>query len=133
MTPAVELSKLTKKYGDYVAVDDISLTVEAGTVLALLGTNGAGKTSTLDMTTGLMTPTSGSVRLFGVDPHADRDRVADRIGIMLQEAGFFDGLTVEETIKAWRRFTPRARDLDEAVAMVSLERQLNTTDRKSVV
>ncbi|GGG20951.1 multidrug ABC transporter ATP-binding protein [Rhodococcoides trifolii] len=125
--PVVQLSNVSKKYDDYLAVDDVSFTVRSGTVLALLGTNGAGKTTTIDIATGMMHPTAGSVRLFGEDPHTDRAQVADRIGIMLQDAGFFDGLTVGETIDAWRRFTPRARHRDEAVEMVSLHRQLGTT------
>jgi ABC-2 type transport system ATP-binding protein len=68
--PPVEVRGLVKRYDDLVAVDDIDMTVEAGDVFGYLGPNGAGKTTSLRMMLGLISPTAGSVRLFGRDPHA---------------------------------------------------------------
>src|SRR3954468_3871852 len=70
MTAPVEVRGLVKRYGEIVAVDDVHLTVQAGDVYGYLGPNGAGKTTSLRMMLGLITPTAGSVRLFGRDPQA---------------------------------------------------------------
>ncbi|MEV4595806.1 ABC transporter ATP-binding protein [Amycolatopsis sp. NPDC049253] len=116
----VEVDGLRVEYGSFVAVHGLSFTVRAGEVFGLLGTNGAGKTSTMDVLEGYRRPSAGSVRVFGVDPANERERVAPRVGIMLQEAGFFDDLTVVESIRAWRRFTADAMTVDEAVELVDL-------------
>ncbi|GAA3535270.1 ABC transporter ATP-binding protein [Amycolatopsis ultiminotia] len=92
----------------------------------MLGTNGAGKTSTMDVLEGFRRPGGGSARVFGVDPFADRERIAHRMGIMLQEAGFFDDLTVTETVRAWRRFTADPLGLDEALELVDLGKVAHT-------
>jgi ABC-2 type transport system ATP-binding protein len=122
----VEANNLRQRYGDFTAVDGISFRIERGQVFALLGTNGAGKTTTMDLLAGFRSPTGGTVRVFGVDPRAQHRRIATRVGIVLQEAGFFDGLTVRETIEAWRRFHPDPRGLAEALDLVEL------TDRAGV-
>ncbi|WP_211226903.1 ABC transporter ATP-binding protein [Amycolatopsis benzoatilytica] len=119
----IEISDLHLDYGTFTAVDGISLTVAPGQVLALLGTNGAGKTTTVDVLTGFQRPTSGTVRVLGADPVTERRKIATRVGIVLQEAGFFENLTVAETVDAWRRFTPGARPRAEALEMVDLARR----------
>src|SRR5438067_11005015 len=73
--PAVEIAHLSKAYGPVVAVDDVSLSVAEGEIFGLLGPNGAGKTTTVECATGLRSPDSGTVRLLGLDPRADRDQV----------------------------------------------------------
>ena len=85
--PVIDVEGLTVDYGDFTAVRDVSFHVQHGELYALLGTNGAGKTSTLEVIEGHRQATSGTVRLFGEDPH-DRQAVRPRIGIMLQESGF---------------------------------------------
>jgi ABC-2 type transport system ATP-binding protein len=116
----IEIRDLHLDYGNFTAVDGISLAVPPGQVLALLGTNGAGKTSTVDVLTGFQRPTSGTVRVLGADPLTERRKIATRVGIVLQEAGFLETLTVAETVDAWRRFTPGARPRAEALEMVDL-------------
>src|SRR3954454_22105051 len=103
MENVVEVTGLGLDYGSTVAVDDVSFTVSRGEDFGLLGTNGAGKTTTLDVIEGYRPPTRGTVRVFGADPFTQRDRIAHRVGIMLQDAGFFDTLTVAQTVEAWRR------------------------------
>ena len=116
----VEVDGLRIDYGSFVAVHGLSFTVRAGEVFGLLGTNGAGKTSTMDVLEGYRRPSAGSVRVFGVDPAQQREKIAPRVGIMLQEAGFFDDLTVVESIRAWRRFTADAMPIDEVIDLVDL-------------
>src|ERR1700722_20082799 len=70
---AVEIAQLRKTYGSLVAVDDVSFTVAQGEIFGILGPNGAGKTTTVECAVGLRTPDSGTVRLLGLDPQADRD------------------------------------------------------------
>ncbi|MEU4823787.1 ABC transporter ATP-binding protein [Actinomadura sp. NPDC023710] len=118
--PAIRVDGLRQRYGDFEAVAGISFDVAPGELFALLGTNGAGKTTTLETLEGHRTVHEGTVRVLGHDPHRERRKVRPRMGIMLQDGGFFADLTVAETVEHWRGFTPSARDRDEAVAMAGL-------------
>ncbi|MFG2794367.1 ABC transporter ATP-binding protein [Streptomyces sp. NPDC048419] len=124
--PVIKVRGLTVSYAAKKAVNSISFDVYQGEVFALLGTNGAGKTTTLDILEGYRKPTSGRVSVFGVDPHSARSEISANIGIMLQEGGFFGGLTVAETIRAWRRFTPHAASVSEAMDLVNLTSRART-------
>jgi ABC-2 type transport system ATP-binding protein len=86
---AIEVSSLTVRYGDVVAVDRLSFTAEAGRVTCVLGRNGAGKTSTIECLEGLRAPTSGHVSVIGLDPRDDHRALVPRIGVMLQEGGVY--------------------------------------------
>ncbi|MFC6013343.1 ABC transporter ATP-binding protein [Nocardia lasii] len=86
----------------FEAVRGVDLEISEGEVFALLGTNGAGKTSTLDMLEGLVAPTEGEVEVFGLDPLRHRDQVRPAMGIMLQSGGLPAELTVAETLEMWR-------------------------------
>jgi ABC-2 type transport system ATP-binding protein len=118
--PAVEACDLEVRHGDFAAVRGISFTVRRGEVFALLGVNGAGKTSTLDVLAGHARASGGAVRVFGVDPFRQRRHIARRIGIVPQEGGLFAELTVAETVRCWRRFTTKARPAAEALDLVDL-------------
>jgi ABC-2 type transport system ATP-binding protein len=96
--PAVEIDRLVMRYGDKVAVDGLSLRVERGSVTAVLGPNGAGKTTTLETCEGYRRPRSGSVRVLGLDPHADRRALLPRIGVMLQAGGAWSGVRAMEML-----------------------------------
>ncbi|UQA97512.1 ABC transporter ATP-binding protein [Streptomyces halobius] len=103
------------------AVRGVSFTVRPGQLFALLGTNGAGKTSTVELLEGLAVPHRGRIRLFGgLDPVADRDRIRPRTGAMLQEGGFISHLTVAESVEMWVRLTSRSRPVAEAIELVGL-------------
>ncbi|WP_039820378.1 ABC transporter ATP-binding protein [Nocardiopsis halophila] len=111
----------------YDAVRGVSLTVARGEVFGLLGTNGAGKTSTIELLEGLAPPTRGSIRMFGRhDPFRDRARVRPRTGVMLQEGGFANDLTVEETLRMWAGCTSTPRPVAEAAGVVGLTGRLRT-------
>ncbi|MEV6210474.1 ABC transporter ATP-binding protein [Kitasatospora sp. NPDC051914] len=123
--PAVEAVELHRRYGPagpngFDAVRGLDLTVHRGELFALLGTNGAGKTSTMELLEGLAAPTAGRVRVLGRDPHRERTAVRPRIGIMLQEGGFPGDLTVAETCRGWAGLTTGARPVDEALGLVGL-------------
>jgi len=127
---AITARNLTRTYGTknkvFTAVKGINLDVPKGEVFALLGTNGAGKTSTMDMLEGLARPNGGSVRVLGQDPVANRRQLRPHIGTMLQEGGFSRDLTVRETLTMWCGTLSQPRD------PVKLLGELNLTDRAEV-
>ncbi|MBL7258691.1 ABC transporter ATP-binding protein [Paractinoplanes lichenicola] len=124
-TTPVIVERLNLKYGDFHAVKDLSFEVRPGELYALLGTNGAGKTSTLETIEGHRTPTSGTVRVFGHSP-ADRTTVRPRMGIMLQESGFSPDLTVRESVGLIGTLTKRTDDVDRVIDIVDLTRKAGT-------
>ncbi|MDJ0463504.1 ABC transporter ATP-binding protein [Streptomyces sp. H27-C3] len=117
----IEAEELGRTYGGgFEAVRSLSFSVARGELFALLGTNGAGKTSTLEMVEGLSRPSAGRVRVLGHDPYGERAEVRPRIGVMLQEGGFPSELTVRETGRMWAGCTSGARPVDEALDLVGL-------------
>ena len=119
--PAISVRGLRRSYGRFEAVRGIDLDVAPGTVTALLGTNGAGKTSALEVVEGLARPGAGTVRVLGLDPVADRAAVRRRIGILLQRSGFSGDLTVVETLRQWASTLTRPRPVDDSLALMGLE------------
>ncbi|WP_238012405.1 ABC transporter ATP-binding protein [Dactylosporangium sp. AC04546] len=133
----IEVSGLSRRYGDFSAVRDVSFSVERGELFALLGTNGAGKTSTLELVEGLARPSGGSVRILGHDPVARRSRVRPRTGVMLQDAGFPGDLTVIEVARMWAGTLTAPRPVPEALTLAGLDsragvrvRQLSGGERR---
>lgn len=96
---AISASHLVKAFGDFKAVDDISLNVRRGEIFGFLGANGAGKTTAMRMLTGLSRPTSGSGRVAGFDISAEPDQVKRHIGYMSQKFALYEDLTVAENIR----------------------------------
>jgi ABC-2 type transport system ATP-binding protein len=97
--PAVEVEELTRRFGDFTAVDAVSFTVRRAEVFGFLGPNGAGKTTTLKMLAGLLAPTSGRGRVAGFDVARERDAIKRRIGYMSQLFSLYTDLTVEENVR----------------------------------
>ncbi|QFU87183.1 ABC transporter ATP-binding protein [Amycolatopsis sp. YIM 10] len=124
-TAVIDVERLNLKYGDFHAVKDLSFQVHRGEFYALLGTNGAGKTSTLETIEGHRTPTSGTVRVLGQSPR-DRAAVRPKMGIMLQESGFTPDLTVKESIRLIGALTRRQDRVDRVLAIVDLTRKAGT-------
>ena len=111
MVPALELTNLTKRFGEKVAVDGLDLVLEPGAFLGLLGRNGAGKSTTLKMVTGLLKPTSGTIRVLGLDVEANPLEVKRQIGVMPEDMALLEFLTGPQYLQ----FVGRMYGLEEAV------------------
>lgn len=122
----IEVDSLDVAYGDFHAVKDLSFHVERGELYALLGTNGAGKTSALEVIEGHRRATSGTVRVFGERP-TDRRAVRPRMGMMLQESGFSDDLSVSESVGLIGRLTGRADTVDRVFEVIGLAHKAHTS------
>jgi ABC-2 type transport system ATP-binding protein len=118
--PAVEIAHLRKTYGAFVAVDDISFTVAEGEIFGILGPNGAGKTTTVECAVGLRSPDSGTIRLLGLDPQADRARVREIAGVQLQASAFPAKLRVGEIFEEFRSFYRQPADSAELMEAFGL-------------
>jgi ABC-2 type transport system ATP-binding protein len=124
---AIEVRRLTKRFGDVVAVDGISFDVGRGTIFGLLGRNGAGKTTTLECCIGLGRPTSGDVRVLGLDPTRPRDlaRLRPRIGVQLQSTSLPEKANVGEVLELYAAYYAIAPRAEEMAARVGLEGKLD--------
>ncbi|GAA2655583.1 ABC transporter ATP-binding protein [Streptomyces aculeolatus] len=122
----ISAAGLRRTYGDFEAVRGVDFAVRRGELFALLGTNGAGKTSTVELLEGLAEPSGGEVRVLGRDPYRERGRVRPYTGVMLQEGGMPSQLTAAETVRMWAGCTARPRPVAEALELVGL------SDRRDV-
>jgi len=118
---AIEVEKLTKRYGDLLAVNDISFNVRRGEVFALLGPNGAGKTTTVEIIDTIRTPTSGRVTLLGMDVTKKKHDIVPRIGVLPQGFSSFDRITVRETLQYYSRLFRINTDIDGLIDLVNLK------------
>ena len=118
---AVRCEGLSKRYGDVVAVDGLSLHVRRGECFGLLGPNGAGKTTTIEILEGLLTPDAGDVDVLGLRWGTDDRELRQRLGVQLQETQLAEKLSVEETLRLFRSFYHRGRTVDELLSMIELE------------
>jgi ABC-2 type transport system ATP-binding protein len=110
MTPAIETISLTRRFGDFTAVENVNLTVEAGQFFGFLGPNGAGKSTTIKMLTGLLAPTSGTIRILGADLTENSADLKRQIGVVPEGMALFGRLTASEYL----RFVGRMYGLDQA-------------------
>ena len=99
MAPAIEVTGLTKKFGPFFAVDDVTFAVQPGEIVGYLGPNGSGKTTTIRMLLGLLRPTSGSGRVLGLDINEEAEKLRPRVGYMSQKFALYDELTVTENME----------------------------------
>jgi len=119
---AIEVERLTKRYGDFLAVNDVSFNVRKGGVFAFLGPNGAGKTTTVEIIETIRTPTSGKVSLLGMDVTKRKRDIVPRIGVLPQGFSSFDRITVRETIQYYSRiFRCRSTDVDGLIELANLK------------
>ena len=119
---AIDVEHLTKRYDDLLAVDDVSFTVRMGELFAFVGPNGAGKTTTVEIIDTIRTPTSGTVRLLGMDVTKRKRDILPRIGVLPQGFTSFDRITVTETIQYYSRlFSRRHPDVEGLIELVNLQ------------
>jgi ABC-2 type transport system ATP-binding protein len=122
----LEVQGLTKKFGDFTAVDHVTFSVQPGEVLGYLGPNGSGKTTTIRMLCGLLTPTEGTAKILGVDVAKYPEAVKPRIGYMSQKFALYDDLTVEENLQFYAGVydipaQDEAKRIDEVLEMARLQ------------
>ena len=120
--PVIEVRGLTRRFGDLTAVAALDLTVEPRTIYGFLGPNGSGKTTTVRMLTGLLTPSAGEVRVLGHELPRDAERLKRRIGYMTQKFSLYDDLTVVENL----RFVGEIYGLGRRAARLRIEALLAT-------
>jgi ABC-2 type transport system ATP-binding protein len=124
--PAIEVRDLRKSYGSVEAVRGISFTVGEGEVFSLLGPNGAGKTTTVEILEGYRRRDAGTVSVLGHDPAQGGRALKKRIGIVLQQAGVEEFLTVREAVEMYCGYYPHPRPIDEIIELVDLKPKQNT-------
>ncbi len=128
--PALQIRGLVKRYGDLTAVDGLDLDLERGQVLALLGPNGAGKTTTVEICEGFGVPDSGEVRVLGLDPVADNERLRTRIGVMLQGGGAYPGARAGEMLRLCAAYSANPIDPDWLLRTLGLVDAARTSYRR---
>jgi len=99
--PVIEVKGLQKKYGDLVAVSDVSFLAEPGKIFGLLGPNGAGKSTTIGCISGLLEPTAGRVRVLGHDVVLERHSAREQLGVVPQELALYEDLSATENLRYW--------------------------------
>src|SRR5208337_2227420 len=112
-TPAIDTTALTRRFGDFTAVDNVNLRVDAGQFFGFLGPNGAGKSTTIKMLTGLLAPTSGSIRILGSDLQSSSAEIKRQIGVVPEGLALFGRLTADEYLQ----FVGRMYGLDRATTL----------------
>ena len=117
---ALQAEELVKRYGDVVAVDHLSFSVERGEIFGLLGPNGAGKTTTLEIAEGLQRPDSGRVTVLGLDGGARSREIKARTGVQLQASSYYEYLSLREILSLLGRFYPRRLPPVELLELVGL-------------
>jgi ABC-2 type transport system ATP-binding protein len=116
----IGIEHLHKRYGDVVAVEDVSFTVLPNEVFGIIGVNGAGKTTTVECLTGVRTPDRGRIDVLGLDPATQRDEIRARVGVQLQAGSLPDRLSVREALGLYASFYPDPRDPDELIELLGL-------------
>ncbi len=121
------MESLTKRFGDTVAVDDVSFSVGEGEVFGILGPNGAGKTTTLETIEGIQEPDQGRTTVLGMDSRGEAAKVKERIGVQLQASAYFDYLTLTEILELFGLFYQRRTPSDELLQRVELQDKAKST------
>jgi ABC-2 type transport system ATP-binding protein len=126
----IDVEHVHKRYGEKVAVDDVSFTVEEGEIFGILGRNGAGKTTTVECIVGLRRPDGGRIRVLGMDSRRDGPELRQLVGVQLQESELPDKLTVAEAIGLYSAFYRTPADGGALLDILGLAEQRNTRYRK---
>ncbi|QRP48899.1 ABC transporter ATP-binding protein [Amycolatopsis sp. FDAARGOS 1241] len=128
--PVIEVQHLHKTYGEKVAVDDVSFTVERGEIFGIVGPNGAGKTTTVECVEGLRVPDAGTCSVLGLDSRRDRAELRQRVGVQLQESRLPDRLRVGEALELYSSFYRKPADPERLLGLLGLTDQRATPYNK---
>ena len=121
MESAIRVEGLTKRFGAFIAVNDVSFSVKSGEIFGILGPNGAGKTTTLEIVEGLQKPAHGQVNVLGMDIARDAAQVKARIGVQLQSSAYYDYLNLREILALIGSFYPKRISPDLLLEQVGLQ------------
>lgn len=132
MEKVIEISGLTKKYGDFIAVNNLSLTIKKGEIFGLLGPNGAGKSTTILMLLGLTEPVSGRIEVCGIDPVRYPIKVKQIVGYLPEDVGFYDDLSALENLLYTARLNriPKETGKQKAIQLLDKVGLINEKDKK---
>jgi ABC-2 type transport system ATP-binding protein len=130
MTAVIEVRNLHKAYGDTMAVDDVSFTVQEGEIFGILGPNGAGKTTTVECVEGLRTADRGEISVLGLDPRRDRAELTQQLGVQLQDGQLPDRLKVAEALDLYSSFYRAPADWRALLTVLGLADKAGTTFKK---
>lgn len=131
--PVLDVRDLTKRFGAFTAVNGISFTIKPGEILGVLGPNGAGKTTTIQMLLGLVTPTGGSIRMFGLDLETHREEILQQVNFSSTYISMPMSLTVEENLRVVARLYGLAdgeRKIGEIVKKLEMDEFREKVTRK---
>jgi ABC-2 type transport system ATP-binding protein len=126
MSAVIEVQHLHKRYGDTVAVGDVSFSVHEGEIFGILGPNGAGKTTTVECIEGLREPDRGEISVLGLDPQRDRAELTRRLGVQLQQSRLPDQLRVDEALALFGSFYPAPADGRELMEVLGISAKART-------
>lgn len=125
MPTVIQANQLQKRYGDHVAVHDISFTVQKGEIFGILGPNGAGKTTTVEMVMGLRQPDQGTVEVLGMNPQQQSTKLRQQIGIQLQQAALPDNIKVWEALSLFASFYTKTVSWEKLIEQWGLSDKRN--------
>src|SRR5438309_11245897 len=129
-TAAIEVRDLVKQYNGRCVVDGLTFSVKPGEGFAILGPNGASKTTTVEILEGYRTPDAGEVRVLGLDPVRQGTELKPRIGLMLQQGGLFPQITAREALRLFAAFYPDAEDPDALLDQLQIREVAGTRFRQ---
>src|SRR6266516_3770619 len=127
---AIVVENFTKSYGSNRVVDELQFTIQRGEIFALLGPNGAGKTTTIETLEGYRKPDKGRVRVLGLDPIRESQKLKPQIGVMLQQDGLYPGLTAREVLHLFAGYYRQPQNIDSLLERVGLNTANKTRCRR---
>ncbi|MFI5420152.1 MAG: ABC transporter ATP-binding protein [Nitrososphaerales archaeon] len=128
--PVITVQHLVKRYGDFVAVNDVSFSIQGGEIFGIIGPNGAGKTTTVECISGLRVPDSGSISIYGLSPQKDRNKIRKFVGIQLQESALPPRLKVGEAVELFASFYSNPLKPDDLLDSLGIKSVKNSIFKK---